>query len=303
MSAHARALQTAFRVPGVAGVRSDIDAPDVLTDAEMFGGTAMARGPNGNQRTGVNTDGGVIVPDSGVVPDTGVITPDAGDVCAEAPHKRARSGVYYGTALPTYVPLTTGQIYAIGNFFGCSGTLINPTWVLTAQHCGLTSAAEFCIGTQANNANLCIGVTRAQLTACVLLQTIPLGIAGTLLGLPLGAFFQWLTMRAAPDYVGDMVLPGWGIALACIMYGVETIGRATGEAAIAAVVLVLGLVVGVFALHHLRRHPHALLELSIFRHTTMRAGIGARPRSSITIASESPAGVTDAIAWSSVQVS
>jgi hyperosmotically inducible protein len=60
MSAHARALQTAFHVPGVAGVRSDIDAPDVLTDAEIFGNTATARGPNGNERTGVNTDGGNI---------------------------------------------------------------------------------------------------------------------------------------------------------------------------------------------------------------------------------------------------
>ena len=60
MSAHARALQTAFRVPGVTGVRSDIEAPDVLTDAEMFRGDAAARGPNGNERTGVNTEGGNI---------------------------------------------------------------------------------------------------------------------------------------------------------------------------------------------------------------------------------------------------
>jgi hyperosmotically inducible protein len=36
MTAHTRALQTAFRVPGVVGVRTEIDSPDVLSDAEMF---------------------------------------------------------------------------------------------------------------------------------------------------------------------------------------------------------------------------------------------------------------------------
>ena len=74
------------------------------------------------------------------------------------------------------------------------------------------------------------------------------------------------------DWLGFVLT---GIALACIMYGIEAIGRGTGEAVIAAVVLVVGLIVGALALRHLRRHPHALLELSIFRHKTMRAGIGA----------------------------
>ena len=45
-----------------------------------------------------------------------------------------------------------------------------------------------------------------------------------------------------------------GVALACIMYGIEAIGRGAGEAAFASAVLVAGFVVGALALRHLRRH-------------------------------------------------
>jgi MFS family permease len=65
-----------------------------------------------------------------------------------------------------------------------------------------------------------------------------------------------------------------GIALSCIMYGIEAIGRGTGEGALAGGILAVGLMVGGFALRHLRRHPHPLLDLSIFRNATFRAGIG-----------------------------
>lgn len=55
--------------------------------------------------------------------------------------------VYYGTVLPSYVPLTPQQMPAIGSFATCSGTLITPTWVITAKHCNLaTSSREFCVG-------------------------------------------------------------------------------------------------------------------------------------------------------------
>ena len=33
--------------------------------------------------------------------------------------------VYYGTSLPTVMPLRPGQIWAVGWFHGCSGLLIN----------------------------------------------------------------------------------------------------------------------------------------------------------------------------------
>ncbi|MCG8407469.1 MAG: FtsX-like permease family protein [Phycisphaerales bacterium] len=60
----------------------------------------------------------------------------------------------------------------------------------------------------------CVGMTRQQLSVLVLLQTIPLGVMGTLLGVPLGLVLQWLTIRAVPDYLGQFAYNTWGIALA-----------------------------------------------------------------------------------------
>lgn len=60
----------------------------------------------------------------------------------------------------------------------------------------------------------CVGVTRAQLTGFILIQTLPLGVAGTLLGVPIGLAFQWLTLRAVPDYLGAFAVSDWGLALA-----------------------------------------------------------------------------------------
>lgn len=73
------------------------------------------------------------------------------------------------------------------------------------------------------------------------------------------------------DWMGFVLT---GVALSCLMYGIETIGRGTGEAVLAGAILVVGFIVGALALRHLRRHPHPLLDLSIFRYPTMRAGLG-----------------------------
>ncbi len=59
----------------------------------------------------------------------------------------------------------------------------------------------------------CVGMTRRQLAGMVLLQTAPLGVMGTLLGLPLGLALQWLTMRLVPEYVGAMAVSGGGVLL------------------------------------------------------------------------------------------
>lgn len=62
----------------------------------------------------------------------------------------------------------------------------------------------------------CVGVTRRQLGGLILLQTFPLGLIGTLLGLPLGIGLLWLTVSSVPDYLGEMTISRWGMALATI---------------------------------------------------------------------------------------
>ena len=62
----------------------------------------------------------------------------------------------------------------------------------------------------------CVGVTRRQLGGLILVQTAPIGMLGTLLGVPLGLALQWLTIRAVPDYLGQFAYNPWGIALAVV---------------------------------------------------------------------------------------
>lgn len=66
--------------------------------------------------------------------------------------------MYYGTPGPTFAPLTPGQVMAVGRIGACSGTLIAPTWVLTAQHCQLRIGDAFCIGPEPNDPNTCVEV-------------------------------------------------------------------------------------------------------------------------------------------------
>lgn len=60
----------------------------------------------------------------------------------------------------------------------------------------------------------CVGVTRRQIAMLVLLQAAPLGILGALCGVPIGIALQWLTMRIAPDYLGQWIVSGRGVAMA-----------------------------------------------------------------------------------------
>jgi EmrB/QacA subfamily drug resistance transporter len=73
------------------------------------------------------------------------------------------------------------------------------------------------------------------------------------------------------DWIGFLLT---GVSLSCIMYGIEAMGRGSGEAALASAVVVTGVIVGALALRHLRRHAHPLLDLSVFRIPTFRSGIG-----------------------------
>ncbi len=54
------------------------------------------------------------------------------------------------------MPMSDGQQWAVANFYGCSGTLIAPTWVLSAQHCGLSAWSQACFGVDPKNSNVCV---------------------------------------------------------------------------------------------------------------------------------------------------
>ncbi len=64
--------------------------------------------------------------------------------------------VYYGTERPTHVPLTDGQIMAVGSWGSCSGTVIADRWVLTANHCRIYEGQRFCIGRDADDPIACL---------------------------------------------------------------------------------------------------------------------------------------------------
>ena len=68
--------------------------------------------------------------------------------------------VYYGTEEPTHVSLQPSQVTAIGNFYGCTGTIIAPRWVITASHCGLSQQAEICFDRTVGNPSVCISGVR-----------------------------------------------------------------------------------------------------------------------------------------------
>lgn len=62
----------------------------------------------------------------------------------------------------------------------------------------------------------CIGVTRRQLAGLVLLQTFPLGVLGTVLGVPLGLALHVLTVRLNPEYLGEVTIHFGGVLMAVV---------------------------------------------------------------------------------------
>jgi EmrB/QacA subfamily drug resistance transporter len=104
----------------------------------------------------------------------------------------------------------------------------------------------------------------------IFLVNVPLGLLGMLL---VTLFFDNpKDDEPRPlDWIGFVLT---GISLSCIMYGIEAIGRGAGDFSVAALLLGIGMVVGGFALRHLKARKHPLLELSLFRTATFRASVG-----------------------------
>ena len=83
--------------------------------------------------------------------------PEGQDECGDL---RSFGKVYNGTRQPTALPLSPGQVLAVGSFNGCSGTLIGPRHVLSATHCGHRPGATFCMGEDPDNPDRCVRASR-----------------------------------------------------------------------------------------------------------------------------------------------
>jgi EmrB/QacA subfamily drug resistance transporter len=100
---------------------------------------------------------------------------------------------------------------------------------------------------------------------------VPLGIMGIVL---VTLFFdnpKEKEDRRPLDWMGFVLS---GVALSCLMYAVEAMGRGGGELPTVITFAIVGTGMGALALRHLARTPHALLDLSVFRIQTFRTGIG-----------------------------
>ncbi len=106
-------------------------------------------------RDGDLTDGGQT--DVGPSPGQDADTPS---MCG--PDERRRPLVYFGTTEPTQLPLTPGQVLALADFSGCSGTFVTDEWVLTATHCSVRVGARLCVGPNPLRADVCFTVDRVE---------------------------------------------------------------------------------------------------------------------------------------------
>jgi len=123
-------------------------------------GTLVGGTPGAPRPRPTGSDAGAAGRDAATPPPRGDAgAPDASetfipptDTCGDT---RLAAHVYYGTSAPTVLPMTPGQILAVGAWDGCSGLLIAPTWVLTAHHCGLHAGENFCMGHGPSDLSTC----------------------------------------------------------------------------------------------------------------------------------------------------
>jgi EmrB/QacA subfamily drug resistance transporter len=104
----------------------------------------------------------------------------------------------------------------------------------------------------------------------IFLINVPLGILGIVL---VTIFFDNPKEDGPPrplDWLGFVLT---GASLFCIMNGIEAIGRGHGDVLEVIGLFVFGAVTGALAIRHLRRTPHPVLDISVFRIPTFRTSI------------------------------
>jgi EmrB/QacA subfamily drug resistance transporter len=108
------------------------------------------------------------------------------------------------------------------------------------------------------------------------------------INLPVGALGFYLVSRVLPDireqHVHAFDPAGFvlsGISLGCLLFGFEMTSR-PGEMRIALILLAVGLVFGVLYIRHARRHPHPILDLSLFRDDNFRLSVIAGSLTRVT---------------------
>lgn len=126
---------------GQTGDRSDASTPS------FDGGPGFDGGPVVDAGRDVATDAFLPPPDVG----------EPGDMCGDS---RGTTRAFRGTHEPTITPISPEQILAIGSISGCSATLITPTWVLTATHCGARVGGNFCMGSEPSRPDRCVRIAR-----------------------------------------------------------------------------------------------------------------------------------------------
>lgn len=134
-------------------------ATALLLPACGGGGSGADAGADGSVDTGPT-------PDGGSVPDASLDGGGPADMCGDM---RTVGLIFNGRTEPTLgrpeAGLTPGQVWAVGQLDGsCSATLITPTWVLTASHCGTRVGSEFCIGESFDNLDTCLRVAQVERT-------------------------------------------------------------------------------------------------------------------------------------------